>query len=171
MKDGLREYRQDFALAILLRGCRPMSAAEVAEHIAVLGQMEGHPASCWRDADPITMAGHLRALETKSLVVKSGVRQDTRAGRDVPMWKPVAEYQHTAPLPLPPETSEAKAAPAMPRPADPNPYADLTRSQLYALLQVHDQISGVCQRFMRDMEDLSEKARRQLNAAGLAVPE
>lgn len=171
--DAFREYRQDFTLAVLLRNFRPMTAGDVAEHIAVLGPAEAHPDECWRGASPAAIAGHLRALETRGLVQKDGERTNQRAGRPEPTWRPVAEYDRTAPIPMPPllgdEASEDFAL-TPPAPLPENPYEKLSRPQLYTLLNVHDEISGTCYRFLRDIQDINERARRQLSAAGIEVP-
>lgn len=171
--EAFREYRQDFALAVLLRSSRPMTAGDVAEHIAVLGLAEAHPEECWRGASPAAIAGHLRALETRGLVQKEGERPNMRAGRPEPMWRPVAEYDRTAsipPAPLLDEEATDNFALTPPAPTPDNPYENLSRPQLYTLLGVHDEISGACYRFLREMQDINERARRQLSAAGVEVP-
>lgn len=170
--DELKEYRQDFTVAILYTVDGPLTAGDVAEHLAVLAAAEGHPPECWRSADPTTMAGHLRALEARHVVHKVGIRADGRAGRQVPTWALTDAWRERAAprIPMPPTGNEPAVATAAPREEEPNPYADLSRSELYALLKVHDKISGACRRFLRDMEELSEEARRELTAAGLKVP-
>ncbi|MGH8073675.1 MAG: hypothetical protein ACREO4_06330 [Lysobacter sp.] len=171
--DVFREYRQDFALAVLLRNFRPMTAGDVAEHIAVLGPAEAHPDDCWRGASPAAIAGHLRALETRGLVQKDGERANVRAGRAEPMWRPVGEYNRTAPIPMAPLLDEEGVddfALTPPAPLPDNPYENLSRPQLYTLLNVHDEISGACYRFLREMQDINERARRQLSQAGVEVP-
>lgn len=171
--EALKEYRQDFVLAVLTRtpiGHEALSAGEIAEHIAVLAQAEDHPEACWRGANPTAVSGHLRTLESRGAVVKGLPRKNGRTGRAEPTWCVDPGCRNPdAPLPLPPETDAPFVlVPPVPTPA--NPYEQLTRPQLYELLGVHDEISGACRRFLRDIEEITEKSRRRLERAGIEVP-
>lgn len=173
--DAVRDYRQDFTLAVLVRNGRPMTAGEIAEHIAVLAPSEGHPDECWRGCSPQAVAGHLRTLELRELVQKDGQRDNSRAGRSEPTWRPAGAYDQSCAIPLPPDPDEpaepARATATLTPPAVNCPYANLSRTQLYTLLGVHDQISGAVSRFFREIDEINDRARRNLSAAGIEVPE
>lgn len=171
--EALREYRQDFVLAVLKRnpqGHESLTAGDIAEHIAVLAQAEGHPDECWRGANPTAVSGHLRTLEARLQVGKCAARKNGRTGRSEPTWAVgPRQWDASAPLPFPPAADEAfELVPPVPTPA--NPYAPLTRPQLYELLGVHDEISGACRRFLRDIEEITDRARPRLERAGIEVP-
>lgn len=168
--EALKEYRQDFALAVLLRSDQPCTAGDIAEHITVLAQSEGHPDECWRGANPAAVSGHLRALEARGLVRKDESRKNGRNGRPEPTWLAMATHDASAPLPFPPDADTPAFVLTPPLPIPANPYEQLTRPQLYVLLGVHDEISGACRRFLRDIEEISDKSRRRLEQAGIEVP-
>lgn len=183
MIEDNRDYRKDFALAVLRRAFRPMTASEIAEHIAVLGPVEGHPRKCWAACSPVVIAGVMRTLELNNVVTKDEEPvKNTRSGRLEPKWIPVDGYDRAAAIPMAPDLSEQAPAPATAVleakqvapaavPAVTSPYADLSRQQLYALLQVHDEISGAAARFFSEVRDINSRARAALMAVGIEVPQ
>jgi hypothetical protein len=170
--DALKDYQRQFALASLRKAGKELTSNEIAEQIQINALVEGHPDACWRSMSPPSVAGHMRSLEKAGDVVRCGARSNGRAGRDEPTWKPVAGYDPKAEFPLP--LQDAPSAPPAPvraaaPPPDASPYADLTRPQLYALLEVHDDISSLLVRFLRDFQEVRMKAHRILDRADLEV--
>lgn len=167
MRESFRQYRQAFALSVMSKKGVAMTAADVSEHIQVVATMDGHPDECWRQCDPMTMSGVLRALENDGLVKRNGDAKDRRAGRKVPLYvlvDPSCEHSQ----PEPPDDDEAPQASPAPTPQK-IPNTELTIGQAYVLLEIGDEFFGTVGRFMRDIQELQAKARRKLADAGIEV--
>ncbi|MGH8080379.1 MAG: hypothetical protein ACREP7_07380 [Lysobacter sp.] len=165
--EQLKIYRQDFALCVLLRNGRPMTASEVSEHIQVLGPGEGHAEEAWKGCTPPVIAGALRTLELRSAVKKGESRPNNRLGRPEPTWSPVAAYDRNTAIPFPPsETDDVDVSLA-----GASDYKDKTRQELIALLVAHDQMVSPLIRFLRELEEARMRALSTLAIAGLRSPE
>ena len=82
---AIQEWRQQAVMVALNR--IPATAAEVAEHLAVLCVADAVPEVLWRDMAPSMVSGILRRLVTQQLVTVEGDKRDTRAGRDTPVYR------------------------------------------------------------------------------------
>lgn len=173
--DAVKQYRQDFALCVLLRAPRPLTASEVSEHIQVLAMGEGHEKALWTACNPAAVAGVLRTLEIRDLVDKGEPRNNGRKGRAEPTWSPRQELNRLAPLPVAPSEAEIAAGARGDDGAGELPAGEahedaLSPVQMLAVLEVHDRLAGSVSRFLRDLDEQREFARRRLQGVGLKVP-
>lgn len=169
----MRDYSRALALYCVSGASTPVTASEIAEHMGTVAMSEGHPQRCWRGINAGSAAGFLRALESKGQVKRQGERRNTTNNRPEPLWVATATAAG-AEIPTPPEC--AGSAPVLNTSRAPtdleenSPYATLSRTQLLTVLQVTDQLHGTVARFMRDIQDVSDRARRELAAAGIELP-
>lgn len=182
MSTAMREYRRELALAALDQATEPVTAGELTEMMGLYAQAEGHPPHCWRSLNGSEVSGVLRTLEGDGSVVRAGERRDARAGRDTPVWRLSShmrgQVSHVIDVPtladldegeeeIPLQASPAPALGAEPA-VDPSPYGDMSRLQLYALLEVGDRLAGVQARHMRELQETTSWARAKLAEVGLA---
>lgn len=173
ISEAVRQYRQDFALCVLLRNPRALTASEVAEHIQVLAMEEGHDKALWAGCNPTATFGILRTLEMRDLVDRGAPRKAVRKGRDEPTFEPRQPRSKLAPIPAPPAPEEIvprrgdlNAAVANPLEGDDG----LSPVQMLAMLDVHARLADSVARFLRDLDEQREYARRRLQGVGLKVP-
>jgi len=176
MSENLRDYRRGLALHALAHGAEPMTASELAEAMGSMSMAEGHPATCWRGIDGPSTLGLLRALENAGLVEQTGeTKRDSRSGRAPPTWRyaPGGAPAKQVPLPHPPADLAAQSLQAQ-APDDHARYGDLTRPQLYALLEVGDmallEVARMAQESIQGLNrvaDFAGRVRHKLVAAGL----
>lgn len=169
-----RAYQRSMALFCLHNNDTPASAGEIAEQMGVLAQHDGHPRALWIGINAPGVAGVLKALQNDGAAELYGYRKNTRNGREEPTWTCIGDRDPNLRMPNPAmfETADDEPA-ATPDPVAPNHdrYAPLSRSELYALLEVHDAISGAAARFMREISEINARSRARLLAAGIEVPE
>lgn len=176
MSESLREYRRGLALYALAHAKSPMTAAETAAAMGELAMGEGHPPACWSNLDAPTVLGILRSLENAGLVIQSDERRrDTRNGRPAPTWDFVgtAAARKAVSMPEPPPKGAPRRALDQ-APASGGDYHDLTRPQLYALLEVGDlalqELARMQQEGLQTLQRASEfngRIRQKLVSAGL----
>lgn len=105
------------------------------------------------------VAKRCRDMAESGVMNSAGVGIDAGSRRTTPKYAPVGGYEPQAPVPQPPEL------PAPP-PMD-SAYAAMHRIQLLAVLDAHDDVLECVSRFLREMTDVRERARRRLIAADL----
>lgn len=189
----IQSWRRE-AVLYLVQYRPDRTAAELADLFGALCTAEGLSEKLWRNVDPTTMHGILRALEKAGQVIRAGDKRDSRAGRDSPKWCVSAGAK------VPPNFPDYELAAAgdtavggradVPRENDvEHPDLDaMTKPQLYALFEVLDEQAGINARLMQDLErerqalnerslrylremrDFSERARRKLAGVGFEVP-
>lgn len=170
-RPDLRGYHRALTLYALNHASTTSTAADLAEVMTTFAMGDGQPKAMWADITPASVAGYLKALENDGEAIRAGERRNTRSGRMEPVWTIAAARLPDMALPNP-AAYEEDPAPGVPdRAVNESRYSQLDRSQLYELLNVHDAISGACTRFLREIDDITEKARIRLTAAGLDVPE
>lgn len=167
MKEQIRQYRRDLALAVLSNQSGPISAAQVCQSMEALSRAELHPEACWRGLDAPEVAGILRSLEAQGQVEKEeGAHHNTRHGRPEPGWElaaPNGDY------PVPPEPDLRPRAAAAQAPAD--EFSGLSRAELVALLTANNDLLLTVSKFLEDISAAKIRARQQLAAAGLVDAE
>ncbi|WP_202842025.1 MarR family transcriptional regulator [Luteimonas saliphila] len=172
MNENMRTYRRELALYALANSTEPMMSAELAEFMCTLAEGEEHAAHCTQGLDAAAVAGVLKRLENEGLVVQGEPKRDKRAGVPRPSWRyalgPAEAKRVTLPEP-PPRGSRT----ATPEPA-PNPYDDLSKPQLYALLEAGDaallELARAQQESLQTLQrtaDVCSRIRQRLVAAGL----
>ena len=167
-EDLRRSYVRLMVLAAITRITEQHTAGELSEFVTGLAMAEGHPKDCWAQFGPQTVLGILRQLERAGSVCVTGAKRSTRYGRDEPLWAP-SKKQALAKLelPLPPERETTDrvhvALPSAAPAADVDPLESLTRDQLLAILQVRDDMEGLCEKFLGDMRELASRAQRALS--------
>ncbi len=152
-----RQYLQQLALYCLHRAGSEQTAAFLAEYMAELALSEGH-AKLHLSANQVL--GVLRTLERVGDVRKGDGAHNTRNGRAEPTWRPVLAWDPKFPMPDAPEPDAQPAAGA----TGPDPFAHMTREQLIALVQVHDDISSCVAGFRNDVRDLVSRFESDLLA-------
>jgi hypothetical protein len=149
MSENLRIYRRELALYALAKSIEPLMASELVELMRSLSESEAHPEHCMKALDTLTVSGVLKRLENEALAEQSGTKRDRRAGADRPAWRyslgRAAAQKVSMPDPPPPPSTTQMLPPPLPRTEptlaqewDESRYDNLTRSQLYALLEVGD---------------------------------
>lgn len=169
--DLRRDYTRLMVLAAVTRVEEHKTAGELSDFATAMAMAEGHPKDCWAELSPQTVSGLLRQLEKAGSVVVTGVKRSTRYGRDEPLWAPREEMAPTA-LPMYPEPPvQALHMPAMvSAPATiqalvaADPLETLTREQLLSIIQVGSDMQERVDGFLRDMQDLANRAKRALSA-------
>lgn len=150
-----REYLQQLALYCLHRNQAEQTAAFLAEYMAELALSEGH-AKLHLSANQVL--GILRTLERLGEVKKGDGAHSTRNGRAEPTWRPVLAWDLKFPMPEAPEPEEHAATAA----AGLDPFAHMSREQLIALVQGHDDISSCVAGFRNDVRDLVSRFESDL---------
>lgn len=155
----LREYHRKLALACLSRASNPMTAAELAEYMSGAAQAEGHPKACWRAITGPMVAGVLRTLQAQGEVTCTPVFH-TRHAREVSVWTVTTQSGDDRSFPLPPDDEMPEADPVK------TPYDHLSREQLVALLEIHDDLGGLVAKFQQELSEFTAKARQRLALVG-----
>jgi hypothetical protein len=175
-EEQLRAYHRDMVLACLQRAEGKQSAGELSEFATALAMSEGHPKACWAPLSPQAVQGILRQLQRQGLVDNAEGRRNTRYGRDEPMWVPAAgTFAVQVPLHPEIENTPARAAAAAaaavgavtlgaPSAGAAVCMESLSREQLLTILQLSDEVGVRVETFVRDMQDLANRARRALAA-------
>ncbi|MGC1550509.1 MAG: hypothetical protein WA777_18460 [Rhodanobacter sp.] len=154
----MSEKRNQLLLAALQRAGKPVGSEELLD--LAVGLAVG---SDWIPEQVAlnrkSIAKRLQNMELTGEVVQCGSGMDESSRRTTPLYKPTAGYNPAAEVPPPPTVSS--------KPELESPYEGLDRSQLLAVLDVHEAFAECVGRFMTDLNQLREKARRRLTAAGL----
>lgn len=175
MSEELKQYHRGMMLACLARS-GPATAGDLADHVAATAEVEEHPRAVWEGLNPHAVLGHLRTLSGEGLVIQVGTKKNARHGRDEPCWA-LSEKTRTLPaVPLapavkrPPQATVAWSSGIAEVPAPASPYDHLSREQLLALLQVHDNLAAAMARFRGELDTIASSARERLAGMGLEMP-
>ena len=153
------DARNDLLLAALRRAGKPMASGDVLDAAVGLATAEGWTAEQLASLTRKAVSKRLQNLCAGGQVKEVGSVVDPSSRRMTPTYLS-ADHNPNARVPPPPSLPERTAAKE-------SPYSGLEKSQLIALLDVHDALAQCQFRFMRDLDDWREKARRQLLAVGL----
>jgi hypothetical protein len=157
----MSDRRNKLLLATLQRAGKPLDSAELLAQATELAMDY-----LWTPAGlgGLTRKGVAKRcadMEAEGLLKQEGVAMDGRSRRTTPLYMPVAGYDKEAKVPKPP----AVQAPTREEPAD--PFNGMSRVQLMAVLESHDEIAECVGRFLNDMRTARDKARQRLQAVGL----
>lgn len=155
--------RAQLLLATLQRAGRPMGTSDLRDEAAGLALAEGW---CVTQLATYLSRRNIAAL-MRNMVRDTPHVQDGPAAYDAEARKPTPTYVATRPNPqavIPPPPDDLATT------DEPSPLQQMDREQMLAVLDVSDQICGAVSRFLRDMQDIQSRARRDLQAKGLEVP-
>lgn len=152
------DARNELLLSALRRAGTPLTSGDVLDAAVGLAQAE--------EWTPQQLANLTRKAVSKRLqnMVEEGAITNGSEVLDTTSRRMTPTYLATDPNPnawVPP----APSAPAH-TPKD-SPYAGLEKSQLIALLDVHDSLAQCLSRHMQDLDSWREKSRQRLLAVGL----
>ena len=166
----LRTTVAQAALLALLKHSPAQSSADLAEGLVTVGRAETVPSRFWSSVTPQTVFGILRRLECSDQVRRAGVKVDTRAGRDVPVW--VLVNPASVAGDLPPVFEDVDPTPDAPGDAqaqDPDPDPKVLLSAFDELAGIVgrqrrelDRIAALVEQHKRDVDDFVDRLRVRL---------
>lgn len=154
----MSDTRNQLLLAALQRAGKPLTSGDVLDAAVGLALAEGWLPEQTAELTRKSVSKRLQNMVDAGLVMQSGQVMDEASRRMTPTYEPIGPKLPNAPIP------EAPSMPVRTKDAD---YADLSKSQLIALLSVHDAFASCHSRFMTDLDNWREKSRRELAAVGL----
>ncbi|HUA80353.1 MAG TPA: hypothetical protein VL997_08280 [Dyella sp.] len=163
----MSELRNQLVLAAVRRAGKPVTSVELQPLIEGLATDAGWQEHQLQDLSLRSIGRRLLNLAARGEIRACGTGIDARGNATTPLYEPSdGVFDQAAPIPEPPgqrdsEVSQPSAT------ADESPYADMEQRQLLEVLEVQDMALACVARFLRDMQAISEKARRRLLAAGL----
>lgn len=149
----------DLLLASLRRAGEPMASDDLLDAATALALADGWEPEQVSALNRRSVATRLRNMEAGGKVTQVGVTMDEPSRRTTPVYAPVDGYDVSATAPEPPPPSRTTSPGST--------YANLERSQLIALLDVHDALAQCTARFFSDLDAWREKSRARLQAVGL----
>jgi len=152
----------DLLLAALQRAGKPRTSGQLLDAATGLALAEGWDTEQRAKLSRKSVAKRLQGMESRGLVRAEGSTFDEDQGRMTPLFLPVSGYDARALVPAPPSTEHAPSSKA-------STYDGLNRSQLLAVLDVHDAFAECIGRFMADLSQQREKARQRLLAVGVEI--
>ncbi len=162
----IRDYRRELVLYVLAH-TQSGTAAELAAKAQGSAEAEGHPRRLWQGLIPTEVAGILRVLVNQRVAVRAGEQREGRSGLDRPVWRYALSREAAQRVEMPEPPVDAAAS-------DASPYAGMTRTQLYALLEVGDiamaELSRLQQEFMSTLQQsmrVNARMRQRLAEVGL----
>lgn len=156
----MSDKQNQLLIAAMLRAGKPVASDDLLDAATGLALDEGWDRMHMQWLTRRSVARRLQLFEEQGIVRQRGSAIDSASRRPTPLYEPVVGFDSAAVVPAPPEFSrkDVKAEAS---------YDNLSRSQLLAVLDVHDGIAGCLQRFMTDLGRERERARARLLAAGL----
>lgn len=155
----MSDRRNELLLCALKRFGEPATSADIVDVAAGLASAEGWAADAIAAITRNSVAKRLEQLEQRGLVRQSTLGFDGRARRTTPRYEPVDGWDPKAPVPPPPGGAGVE------RPE--TAYDGMSRPQLLAVLETHDEVIECVGRFLTDMRTVRERAKRRLIAVGL----
>ncbi|WP_333676772.1 hypothetical protein [Dyella sp.] len=172
----MSELRNQLVLAAVRRAGKSVTSVELLPLIEGLATNAGWQEHQLQDLTLRSIGRRLANLQSRGELRACGTGLDARGNATTPLYEPAdGVYNPEAPIPEPPGQGEAEATmPAAPTAvatstamSDESPFADKDHRQLLEVLEVQDMALACVARFIRDMQAISEQARRRLLAAGL----
>lgn len=154
----MSDARNDLLLATLRRACKPMTSGDVLDAAMGLAEAEGWTAQQLAPLNRKSVSKRLQNMADAGAINVCSDVLDGSARRMTPTYA-APDLNPNACVPLPP--SEPVRAPKD------SPYEGLEKSQLIALLDVHDSLAQCLTRHMQDLDSWREKSRARLAAVGL----
>lgn len=162
--EDLKLYHRQLALYCLQSTDQPLTSGECADMMQTAALNAMHDEPCWKRIDAGKVAGTLKALVNSGAALKADPARNARAGRDQERWtqNPIAER-----VDLPECPGESEPPPRAQVLVASDPYQHLSREQLVAMMLVHDELGVAIANFKSELNDIEQRARRQLAAVGL----
>lgn len=155
----MSDARNQLLLAALQRAGKSLTSGDVLDSAVGLALSENWTPEQVAELTRRSVSKRLQNMVDAGLVMQDGQVMDEPSRRMTPTYSPIGPRQ---PNMLVPE------APSMPaRATKDSDYTDLSKSQLIALLDVHDGLAQCHSRFMSDLDSWREKSRSRLAAVGL----
>lgn len=171
----MSELRNQLVLAAVRRAGKPVTSVELLPLIEGLATNAGWQEHQLQDLSVRSIGRRLLNLGQRGELRTCGTGFDARGNATTPLYEPAdGVYDPAAPIPEPPGNGDSEApVPVASEPTHPvltddeSSYADKDPRQLLEILEVQDMALACVASFIRDMQVISEKARRRLLAAGL----
>jgi len=153
----MSDKRNQLILAALRRHGKPASSAELLDDINGLGEAEGWSPDSLAAITRQSVAKRLQAMVTTGEVIIAGKAFDGDLRRSTPTYEPAGGFDAKAPVPPPPLVEHAPSS----------AYEQMTRPQLVAVLEAHDDVLECVGRFFNDLRTTRDRVRSRLAAVGL----
>jgi hypothetical protein len=158
----MSDTRNQLLLAALHRAGKPLTSGDVLDEAVGLALAENWKPEQIAELNRKSVSKRLQNMVDAGLIMMAGQVLDESSRRMTPAYEPIGPRMPSMLIP---------EAPSMPvrTPTKEADYAELSKSQLIALLDVHDGLAQCHGRFMDDLERWREKSRSRLAAVGLAA--
>lgn len=156
----MADARNELLLSALRRASKPLTSGDVLDVAVGLAESEGWTSAQLANVTRKAVSKRLQNMAEVGLVAESGSVLDEGSRRMTPTYVIVGHCDPTAPVPPPPSITERST------PKE-SPYDGLEKSQLIALLDVHDSLAQVMSQHLQDLAGWRERSRQRLLAVGL----
>jgi len=155
----MTDARNELLLSALRRATTPLTSGDVLDAAVGLAEAEGWTPAQLASLSRKAVSKRLQNLADAGVVGLGQSVLDGDARRMTPTY--IAKTPNpNEPVPPPPSVAPRAAAKE-------SPYDGLEKSQLIALLDVHDSLAQCLSRHMQDLDAWREKSRQRLLAVGL----
>lgn len=156
----MADARNELLLSALRRASKPLTSGDVLDAATGLAEAEGWTPEQLANVTRKAVSKRLQNMAEVGLVAEVGSVLDEGSRRMTPTYMGVGQSDPAAPVPPPPSITERAAAKE-------SPYDGLEKSQLIALLDVHDSLAQVMSQHLQDLAGWRERSRQRLLAVGL----
>jgi len=156
----MTDSRNELLLSALRRATTPLTSGDVLDAAVGLAEAEGWAPEQLASLSRKAVSKRLQNMVEAGLVMQAGEVFDESGRRMTPTYEPIGPRLPHAPIP------EAPRMPARDAAKD-SLYDSLEKSQLIALLDVHDSLAQVMCQHLQDLAGWRERSRQRLLAVGL----
>jgi hypothetical protein len=155
----MTDVRNELLLSALRRATTPLTSGDVLDAAVGLAEAEGWTPEQLASLSRKAVSKRLQNMVDAGVVALASQYFDPVSRRLTPTYT-AAVRNPNAVVPPPPSVAPRAAAKE-------SPYDGLEKSQLIALLDVHDSLAQCLSRHMQELDSWREKSRQRLLAVGL----